>query len=97
MSGNKFIGCGKIPHRTHFILPDEMRKFTQTRSQLQRKEERLNKKRKRRENQREAARTELVEAVSRGAVREVSDTNPSNTRAKRSANSPQRSKWKRRL
>ena len=25
LSGNKFIGCGKIPHRTHFILPDEMK------------------------------------------------------------------------
>ena len=77
-------------------MPDEMRKFTQTRSQLQRKEEHLNKKRKSRENQREAARTELVEAVSRGAVREVTDTNPSNTRAKRSANSLRRSKRTRR-
>ena len=96
LSGNKFIGCGKIPHRTHFILPDEMKKFIQTRSQLQRREERLNKKRKSRENQREAARTELVEAVLRGAVREVSDTNPSNTRAKRSANIPRRSKRTRR-
>jgi hypothetical protein len=91
LSGNKFIGCGKIPHRTHFILPDDMKKFIPTRSQLQQREEHRNRKRNSREKHREAARTELVEAVSRRAVREVSDTNHSNARANRSTNSPRRS------
>ena len=94
--GNKFIGCGKIPNRTHFMLPDEMKKFIPTRSQVQRREERRNRKRMSRENQREAARIELVEAVSGRTVREVSVTNPSHTRATRSANSPRRSKRTRR-
>jgi len=49
LSGNKFIGCGKIPHRTHFILPDEMKKFIPTRSQVQKREQHRNKKRKNRE------------------------------------------------
>ena len=40
MSGNKFIGCGKIPHRTHFTLPDELKKFIPTRRQLQKREQR---------------------------------------------------------
>ena len=91
LSGNKFIGCGKIPHRTHFILPDEMKKFVPTRSQLQQREEHQNRKTNSREKHREAARTKLVEAVSRRAVREVSDTNHSNARANRSTNSPRRS------
>jgi hypothetical protein len=46
MSENEFIGCGKIPHRTHFCLPEQLKKFAPTRSQQQRREERRGKKRK---------------------------------------------------
>jgi hypothetical protein len=57
VSGNRFIGCRKIPHRMHFILPDDLKNFIPTRSQLQQREQHN------REKHREVARTKLTEAV----------------------------------
>ena len=74
------------------LLPDDLKKFIPTRSQLQQRAPHQDKKRRGKEKHREVARNEWVDTVSRGAVTDMADANDSKRSTTRNANSPQRSK-----